>query len=103
MLKAFSKPFSCVAECGRLTSGTAKRKFWEFWKSLLTRISAFRSAPPKGLDLLKVLDEDGRIAGHYRVDAVSAHLLDMVGDHDAAITHYRDAAARTTSSRNGIT
>jgi RNA polymerase sigma factor (sigma-70 family) len=54
--------------------------------------------PSKGLDLLKVLDEDGRIAGHYRLDAVRAHLLEIVGDHDAAITHYRDAAARTASS-----
>ena len=54
--------------------------------------------PSKGLDLLKVLDEDGRIAGHYRLDAVRTHLLDMVGDHDGAIMHYRDAAARTTSS-----
>jgi predicted RNA polymerase sigma factor len=28
---------------------------------------------------------------------VRAHLLEMAGDHEAAIAHYRAAAARTTS------
>jgi RNA polymerase sigma factor (sigma-70 family) len=50
-----------------------------------------------GLDLLATLDEDKRLAGHYRVDAVRAHLLDMAGDHDAAREHYRKAAKRTFS------
>jgi RNA polymerase sigma factor (sigma-70 family) len=53
--------------------------------------------PSKGLELLTTLDADSRIAGHYRLDAVRAHLLEMAGDHPAAITHYRMAAARTTS------
>ena len=32
-----------------------------------------------------------------RLDAVRAHLLEMTGDHQAAIEHYRIAAGRTTS------
>jgi RNA polymerase sigma factor (sigma-70 family) len=54
--------------------------------------------PSKGLELLKVLDSDPRIAGHYRLDAVRAHLLEMAGDTQAAITHYQLAANRTTST-----
>jgi RNA polymerase sigma factor (sigma-70 family) len=52
--------------------------------------------PRAGLDLLKVLDGDERLAGHYRIDAVRAHLLERAGDHQAAIEHYRAAAERTT-------
>jgi RNA polymerase sigma factor (sigma-70 family) len=37
------------------------------------------------------------LAGHYRVDVVRAHLLDLVGDHDAARQHYRRAARLTLS------
>ena len=51
----------------------------------------------KGLELLKALDSDTRIAEHHRLNAVRAHLLEMAGDHQAAITHYRLAAVRTTS------
>jgi RNA polymerase sigma factor (sigma-70 family) len=53
--------------------------------------------PSKGLELLRALDSDGRLAGHYRLDAVRAHLLEKMGDHEAAIKHYRIAAAQTTS------
>lgn len=59
--------------------------------------AAMVHGPSKGLELLTALDADSRIAGHYRLDAVRAHLLEMAGDHPAAITHYRMAAARTTS------
>ena len=52
---------------------------------------------PAGLKLLNALDEDGRLTGHHRLDAVRAHLLEMAGDHAAAIAHYRLAAGRTTS------
>ena len=51
----------------------------------------------KGLELLKALDSDPRVAGHYRLAAVRAHLLERMGDHQAAIKHYRLAAAQTTS------
>jgi RNA polymerase sigma factor (sigma-70 family) len=53
--------------------------------------------PRAGLDLLKALDDDERLAGHYRMYAVRAHLLEMAGEHQAAIEHYRAAADRTTS------
>jgi len=53
--------------------------------------------PQAGLELLEALDADERLADHYRMDAVRAHLLEMAGEHQAAITHYRAAAERTTS------
>jgi predicted RNA polymerase sigma factor len=53
--------------------------------------------PSKGLELLGMLDTDARLSGHYRLDAVRAHLLEMVGDYERAIKHYRIAASRTTS------
>jgi RNA polymerase sigma factor (sigma-70 family) len=59
--------------------------------------AAMVHGPDKGLQLLKALDADPRLSGHYRLDAVRAHLLEKMGDHEAAIKHYRLAAARTTS------
>ena len=53
--------------------------------------------PSKGLELLRALDGDSRLARHYRLDAARAHLLEMVGDYQSAVEHYRTAAARTTS------
>jgi predicted RNA polymerase sigma factor len=53
--------------------------------------------PSTGLELLQALDADGRLNGHHRLDAVRAHLLEMSGDHEAAIAHYRAAAGCTTS------
>jgi len=67
--------------------------------------AAMVHGPSAGLALLKALDADGRMAGHYRLDAVRAHLLEMAGDHEGAIAHYRRAADRTTSmpERNYLT
>jgi len=59
--------------------------------------AAMVHGPTKGLELLRALDSDPRIAGHYRLDAVRAHLFEKMGDHEVAIQHYRNAAARTTS------
>jgi RNA polymerase sigma factor (sigma-70 family) len=59
--------------------------------------AAMVHGPSKGLELLRALDSDARVAGHHRLDAVRAHLLEMAGDHQAAVTHYRIAARRTTS------
>jgi RNA polymerase sigma factor (sigma-70 family) len=53
--------------------------------------------PQAGLDLLEDLDTVDRLAGHHRLDAVRAHLLEMAGDHAAARSYYRSAARRTTS------
>jgi RNA polymerase sigma factor (sigma-70 family) len=52
---------------------------------------------PKGLELLRALDSDPRMSNHYRLDAVRAHLLELAGDHQTALAHYRLAASRTTS------
>ena len=59
--------------------------------------AAMVHGPAAGLELLEPLDADERIAGHYRLDAVRAHLHEMSGDRDAAIAHYRAAAERTAS------
>jgi RNA polymerase sigma factor (sigma-70 family) len=59
--------------------------------------AAMVHGPAKGLELLRALDSDPRIASHYRLDAVRAHLFEKMGHHEAAIKHYRIAAARTTS------
>jgi len=59
--------------------------------------AAMVHGPCKGLELLKALDSDARLAGHHRLDAVRAHLLEMAGDLQGAIAHYRVAAIRTTS------
>jgi RNA polymerase sigma factor (sigma-70 family) len=59
---------------------------------------AMVQGPRAGLARLEVLDADGRLAGHHRLDAVRAHLLEMAGERAAAVTHYRAAAARTTSA-----
>jgi len=57
--------------------------------------AAMVHGPAAGLKLLEPLDEP--LAGHYRLDAVRAHLFEMAGDTQAAMAHYRAAAARTTS------
>jgi RNA polymerase sigma factor (sigma-70 family) len=65
----------------------------------LNRIVAFAmvNGPHAGLRHLAVAEADPALAGHYRVDAVRAHLLDIAGDHEAARAHYRLAARRTLS------
>jgi RNA polymerase sigma factor (sigma-70 family) len=57
--------------------------------------AAMADGPAAGLALLDSVDE--RLNGHYRVDAVRAHLLEMAGDTEGAVEHYRAAAKRTTS------
>jgi len=59
--------------------------------------AAMVRGPDAGLKLLEPLDGDARIAGHYRLDAVRAHLFQMAGDRARALHHYRQAANRTTS------
>ena len=67
--------------------------------------AAMVHGPAVGLDLLKELDTDPRIGGHYRLDAVRGHLLEMAGEYTRAIGHYRAAAERTASipERNYLT
>jgi len=56
---------------------------------------AMAEGPSAGLVVLDSVDE--QLAGHYRLDAVRAHLLEMTGDTEGAVEHYRAAAGRTTS------
>jgi RNA polymerase sigma factor (sigma-70 family) len=58
--------------------------------------AAMANSPEAGLAVLDTVDES--LAGHYRLDAVRAHLLELAGDTTAAQTHYRLAAERTTSA-----
>jgi predicted RNA polymerase sigma factor len=53
--------------------------------------------PRAGLEQLAAAEADPALTGHHRVDAVRAHLLDIAGDHAAALVHYRLAARRTLS------
>jgi predicted RNA polymerase sigma factor len=53
--------------------------------------------PEAGLEMIETLDVKGRLAGHYRLNAVRAHLLEMAGDRARAIAEYRIAAGRTAS------
>ncbi len=59
--------------------------------------AAMVHGPLKGLELLRALDADSRLSEHYRLHAVRGHLLEMIGDYESAIKHYRIAAGRTTS------
>ncbi|GAA2098789.1 RNA polymerase sigma factor [Actinomadura alba] len=53
--------------------------------------------PRAGLEALTGLDADGRLAGHHRLSAVRAHLLEMAGDRASARDCYRNAARLATS------
>ncbi|HEX6857975.1 MAG TPA: DUF6596 domain-containing protein [Streptosporangiaceae bacterium] len=58
---------------------------------------AMAQGPQAGLDLLAALDADGRLAGHHRLAAVRAHLLEQAGQPAAARDAYTEAARLTTS------
>ncbi|HET6772212.1 MAG TPA: DUF6596 domain-containing protein [Acidimicrobiales bacterium] len=59
--------------------------------------TAMVDGPRAGLDLVATLEADDRVAGHHRLAAVRAHLLEMAGEHDEARAGYRAAARLTTS------
>jgi len=59
--------------------------------------AAMVHGPKEGLNLLDALKEDRRIAEHYRMDAVRAHLLEMAGDSQTAARYYRAAAGKTVN------
>jgi RNA polymerase sigma factor (sigma-70 family) len=58
---------------------------------------AMVDGPRAGLELLAGLDDDDRVAGHHRLAAARAHLLELAGDAAAARAAYQEAARRTTS------
>ena len=59
--------------------------------------AAMVHGPQRGLELLRALDGDPRLKGNHRLDAVRAHLLELAGDRNGAIEHYRAAAHLTAS------
>jgi RNA polymerase sigma factor (sigma-70 family) len=52
-----------------------------------------------GLELLSSLDNDSRLAGHHRLTAVRAHLLELQGNLAGAVECYRSAAALASNLR----
>jgi RNA polymerase sigma factor (sigma-70 family) len=58
---------------------------------------AMVDGPAAGLAMLDALDVEGKLAGHHRLHAVRAHLLERAGDRARAIDEYRIAAGRTAS------
>jgi predicted RNA polymerase sigma factor len=57
--------------------------------------AAMADGPAAGLAILDGLDSS--MAGSHRVAAVRAHVLELAGETDAAIEHYRTAAQLTTN------
>jgi RNA polymerase sigma factor (sigma-70 family) len=58
--------------------------------------TAMVHGPAAGLTRLEALEP--QLGGNHRLDAVRAHLHEMLGETDAAAEHYRRAAARTLSA-----
>ena len=63
----------------------------------LNRIVAVAMVQGPRAGLAQLAAAESALAGHHRVDAVRAHLLEMAGDVEAA-RHYYDQAARRTLS-----
>jgi RNA polymerase sigma factor (sigma-70 family) len=65
----------------------------------LNRVVAIAMAkgPAAGLAALAAIENDERLAGHHRVAAVRAHMLELAGDRVGAAAAYRAAARLTTS------
>jgi predicted RNA polymerase sigma factor len=64
---------------------------------MLNRAIALAMVDGPVAGLAALADLEAQLAGHHRLDAVRAHLLEMAGDADGAITHFLRAAGRTTS------
>jgi RNA polymerase sigma factor (sigma-70 family) len=58
--------------------------------------TAMVHGPARGLEMLDPLAD--KLSGHHRLHAVRAHLLELSGNHAAAVEEYRQAANRTTST-----
>ncbi len=62
--------------------------------------AAMAEGPDAGLAILDGLDGGGRGLGdHYRLHAARAHLLELAGDRQGAVSEFTYAAARTTNLR----
>ncbi len=58
---------------------------------------AMADGPAAGLAELAAIECDERLAGHHRVEAVRAHMLELAGDRARAASAYQAAARLTTS------
>jgi len=58
---------------------------------------AMVDGPERGLALVDAIERDSRVRGHYRVDAVRAHLLERAGHTTAAVSYYEAAAQKTAN------
>jgi RNA polymerase sigma factor (sigma-70 family) len=63
----------------------------------LNRIVAVAMVRGPSTALAELAAAEPSLGGHYRVDAVRAHLLELAGEHEAARVHYESAARRTLS------
>src|SRR5262249_24111109 len=59
--------------------------------------AAMVHGPATGLEVVGSVSGGGRVADHHRLDAVRAHLLELAGDCEGAVRHYRAAAGKTGS------
>ena len=59
--------------------------------------TAMVEGPRAGLALLEPLDNDERLRGSHRLDAVRAHLLARAGEWEQAVELFKAAAGKTTS------
>jgi RNA polymerase sigma factor (sigma-70 family) len=55
--------------------------------------------PRAGLELVAALESDGQMARSHRLLATRAHLRELAGDRDGAVSDYQEAARRTASLR----
>ncbi len=60
--------------------------------------TAMVDGPEAGLRQVETIAQDERLKGHYRLDAVRAHLYERMNQRDLALEHYRRAAERTASA-----
>ncbi|QGV79738.1 RNA polymerase sigma factor [Streptomyces ficellus] len=63
----------------------------------LSRAVAVAMVDGPGAGLAELAALEPRLAGHHRLDAVRAHLLERAGDTEGALAAYQAAAARTLS------
>ncbi|MEO8019392.1 MAG: sigma-70 family RNA polymerase sigma factor [Pseudomonadota bacterium] len=59
--------------------------------------TAMVEGPDSGLRVIDTLANDERLKGHYRLDAVRAHLYERAGKNELALEHYRLAAEATAN------
>ncbi len=63
---------------------------------------AMLHGPEAGLAELALLDDDERLMTNHRLQAVCAHLLELLGDHEIAGSGYLTAAELTNSETERV-